>query len=947
MPRVMKVTQVFSFLDEVTDWLGGNPFALTNRLLAYLAPDISELYAQAVAQAWISNYPDAPILNDGHFMPYVEELAPESTSFQHLTKQLIDKLHRSGDLRDETHTSTANFRHDVLTNFKKLLNERPDILQPLLLDDVQKLRGVVEQLGNVTDAAVNRLDQNDSHLATLRQQLHPDELSKVVGEEAARWLQTNLAKVIATQGLLESARQQDPNIVSLSLSDDLALQFQVDAQGNVLYGQTTLHDLATILRRLTTPPLLVLETLNLPSNPKPSALLSTKYEVVPFTGREDELADLEAWCANPAHAHDINDPFDLRVYTGAGGVGKTRLMRELCTRKQHDGWRVGFLRKEVTTPETVQAFCESSQPTLMIVDYSEDYVATRDNVLSDVLNTITRKLAQGGAAFRVVLLARTQGEWWNSLQKTVERNLLSVEPVPLAPLAQVSRKATFQQAAQAFANKLNRPVVDDVPTQVDLDNDPFGRVLLIHMQALLTVERTAATGQHDKTGLHILDGVLQLEQRHWKNLGNPLGDDVLMNSAVQQLLSLATLGYTVRNERELVKLCDDLPDLEELERSERRVLVRGLAGLYKTNTAILQPLQPDILGEHLVERTLLDVNTSEVNDAGEAVLTLAFDASEPPANYNQGLATLVRLAQRRDKAGVTLLEEVVRPRLDNLARLAVTSIPRETLAMRELAVKVTQAAYAQAKHGGDEADKAYYASWLGVRLGAVGRREDALAATQEAVTSYRQLAETRPDAFLPDLADALNNLGNRFSDLGRREDALIATQEAVTIRRQLAEAHPDAFLPDLADALNNLGRMFSNLGRPEDALATTQEAVSIHRELAKTRPDDFLPDLADALNNLGIDLSDLGRPKDALIATQKAVSIHRQLAEARPDAFLPDLATSLGAFAQTLEALDQSNDAIQAYYEEIPCEIRGKVGYESACAETKREASVQLHRVEC
>ena len=44
-----------------------------------------------------------------------------------------------------------------------------------------------------------------------------------------------------------------------------------------------------------------------------------------------------------------------------------------------------------------------------------------------------------------------------------------------------------------------------------------------------------------------------------------------------------------------------------------------------------------------------------------------------------------------------------------------------------------------------------------------------------------------------------------LSELGRREDALAATHEAVDIRRRLAAARPDAFLPDLASSLNNLG----------------------------------------------------------------------------------------------------------------------------------------------
>jgi tetratricopeptide (TPR) repeat protein len=57
---------------------------------------------------------------------------------------------------------------------------------------------------------------------------------------------------------------------------------------------------------------------------------------------------------------------------------------------------------------------------------------------------------------------------------------------------------------------------------------------------------------------------------------------------------------------------------------------------------------------------------------------------------------------------------------------------------------------------------------------------------QEAVDIRRPLAQTLPGAFLPDLAVSLNNLGICLSDLGRREEALAATQEAVDIRRRLA-----------------------------------------------------------------------------------------------------------------------------------------------------------------
>jgi tetratricopeptide (TPR) repeat protein len=78
--------------------------------------------------------------------------------------------------------------------------------------------------------------------------------------------------------------------------------------------------------------------------------------------------------------------------------------------------------------------------------------------------------------------------------------------------------------------------------------------------------------------------------------------------------------------------------------------------------------------------------------------------------------------------------------------------------------------------------------------------------------------------------------GGQLTDLGRREDALAAVEEAAGICRELAAARPDAFRPDLASSLNNLAIYLGEMGRREDALAAIQKAVTIRRELAARWP---------------------------------------------------------------------------------------------------------------
>jgi hypothetical protein len=72
---------------------------------------------------------------------------------------------------------------------------------------------------------------------------------------------------------------------------------------------------------------------------------------------------------------------------------------------------------------------------------------------------------------------------------------------------------------------------------------------------------------------------------------------------------------------------------------------------------------------------------------------------------------------------------------------------------------------------------------------------------RSAATAYRALAQARPDAFLPDLATALNNQSERLADLGRREEALAAIEEAATTYRALAQARPAVFASRYASSL--------------------------------------------------------------------------------------------------------------------------------------------------
>jgi CHAT domain-containing protein/tetratricopeptide (TPR) repeat protein len=227
---------------------------------------------------------------------------------------------------------------------------------------------------------------------------------------------------------------------------------------------------------------------------------------------------------------------------------------------------------------------------------------------------------------------------------------------------------------------------------------------------------------------------------------------------------------------------------------------------------------------------------------------------------------------------------------------------------------------------------------LGNRYSELGRRQEALAPTEEAVKIYRELAKVNP-AFQGDLATSLNNLGNCYSELGRRQEALAPTEEAVKIYRELAKTNP-AFLPDVAMALNNLGGRYSELGRRQEALAPTEEALKIRRELAKTNPA-FLGVLATSLSNLGAHYSNLGRRQEALAPTEEAVKIRRELAKTNPA-----LQEALSSSATNLAVLQlqQANPsaALPLLRESVSTEVTYLQGQLPLLPEARRLALVEV-----
>ena len=676
----------------------------------------------------------------------------------------------------------------------------------------------------------------------------------------------------------------------------------------------------------------------LPKN-GPSALLNSDYRVVPFWGRQKETDDLQQWCAHDAE-------FGIRLYTGPGGMGKTRLLMEMVEQQRAQGWLAGFIDKdadEQTLKLAAKKFLNPDTPTLLVIDYAE----TRPALVTTLIQA-TEKCS----VFRLVLLARSKGDWWDQLLEDrrcdgILSNPDVVAHILLTPLAgsPEERSNIFKAACGAFAQTLDKPVpAENLPKPED---DMYQRVLYIHLAAMMAVHGVAPVANANALLTYI---VLREHSFLSDKCGAP-GRKKIDRKTIIQAAAMATLAGTMdmQQAKAMLGRCP------RLQGKDIDVIEDVAAILHETypGAGYISGVQPDIVGEHLVA-------TAIEND--QSLLDAFFGHEDDSPEYQgcieHGLTVLTRLAQRDDTRNKHLsyvfknyLQLLYKPAMlvavwqgDPVGKLMAEALKdtedvqliqniifhtsglgKETeqsihlLEFHYEAYKLAITHWRQTPDGDlfQQKLRADLLNNFSIYLHDRGMCKEALTFIEEAITQGQKLVSANPNLYSPGLANYYDTLAILLTKLNRLSEAEKISRNVVNTKEKFI-TNPKHYLQlGYNTSLGNLIVILRGRQKYDEALSKSEELLHIERQIYHLTDGETKPALAGSLTNHGTILREVGRAQEAYDISFKALRLYRELAETRPDIYLPYLATALNNIAAILSNLNRYKEAIDAVQEAI------------------------------
>jgi len=518
-----------------------------------------------------------------------------------------------------------------------------------------------------------------------------------------------------------------------------------------------------------------------------------------------EDAALRAWCDDGASR--------VRLVCGRGGQGKTTTARRLVADLRAEGWLAGFADLSGVTSDEVGsepvrrrwaelAAAMGSRPVrrgrvLLVVDYAEDEPLALRRLLG---------LVRDAPSVRLLLLSRTEGDWWPALVADPAWSRL-VDP-GVVPLRSITDDLTPAEVGEVWVDAVRRFAarlgVEVAPTAPDR---AFATTLDLYADALLRVLGADAAD----AGGDPVRGLLAHELRHVRAVLDE--QRVPVRPGDQALALLAPFLAPAARVEEAAGALGALGVVADPDPAVLRRAARALGRLYPDvhdgdpgrAVGVWAPPRPDRLPDTHVLVVAAQAPSDEdwaglvlglcggddVGRAARVVRVLARCLTTPgaPEHHPDGLRRVAlavdRLVREHPKGYalpvVVLLPGRFTPALAAaLAGLTTAEVAAIDRAVRAFGPSTRRAADAVLLSrrlardtapvpGADHAALGRHAGELhrlATDLSGAGQRQEAYAAARRAVEVYRGLVVAGREEHLPDLTAALSGLAGRLSEGG-------------------------------------------------------------------------------------------------------------------------------------------------------------------------------------
>jgi tetratricopeptide (TPR) repeat protein len=696
---------------------------------------------------------------------------------------------------------------------------------------------------------------------------------------------------------------------------------------------------------------------------RPTQLLQAKYEVVPYRDATGCLEELMLW------SRQAERPVAGTLLCGAGGLGKTRLAIELAARLRREAeWMAGFVALPKNPTESKvrqywqgleQLIAEGEEPGLLLV---LDYAEGRQTELKELA---LRLRAQGLVArrqIRVLLLSRNAGEWWTdlhdadtALQSIFDDDEGTAHVIALPPIAgAAARLSLFRDCLTAFGRILEGQGKDlssySIPNELTTmvaEGTAGTEPLAVQMATLVWLGGAGFPSL--KGGVPtLLDRVLQLEYEHWTRIVGAL--DNIARSALQRAAAQITLlhGLASSEAAEQILMRDTYYAGRRNARADVAPLLWQLRSLLGGPDGTLGPLEPDLVGEHLVAKR-------GDKDLLEACLAWIAETLDPAtaAEKRRSLVTVLQRATRAEhgesthRQARTLLRHLITGHLPELASAIVsttiqtpgalvevllselahldeaalelldTEVPHESTTLADVSLGLAQrqldlsrrrvAALKWPPLSDQETLKLFLAVGLAARIAPIVTSED----------------KSPPAEFEPTLqrfAMLLRVVAARLHANGVTDVAVNNVELAVVVLHYLSQRSERSGL-ELAlatsTALLDHSAYLATLGRHDQAITEMESAIKNFRMIAEWAPTSYVAELIRGLLNLTASLSRAGNQQRALTIAEESEVLARRLATQHPDDHLLSLAMALHNLSNVHSARGSPDRALHTSAESV------------------------------